>query len=275
MAFEQHAPDRFGPPDRTLDPTTGVALNVQLAAILRHQVLSGQWPPGHRLDNLDVLAAQFGVARITVRQAVARLVHEGLLTTQRRRGTSVRDNENDRDGDRPRGRRIPVTGSWPDDLRIAIVFKGRSRVLPDEFRTDFDAFERYVEISKIHLVHDRPFAMVRVFAAAEVYQHFPRRAIERTKVLRLVFAHGGEAAEHMRQRMTVEPADPLIAKHLAHEVGSPVAKILRQIHGADRRLAYAGISWYRGDSFEMDMTLPRALVADSSPALIAPGVKTP
>ncbi len=269
MAHEQHARDRFGPPDRTLDPSTGVALNVQLAAILRHRVLSGEWPAGHRLDNLEVLAERFGVARVTVRQAVARLVHEGLLTTQRRRGTLVRDTRTFAS----HARRIAASGSWPDDLRIEIVYKGRTRALPDEFRGDFGAFDRYVEISKIHLVHDVPFAMVRVFVAEEIYRLFPRRAIEKSKVLRLVLAHGGASALRMRQRMTVEPADPLIAKHLAYEVGSPVAKILRQIHGDDLRLSYAGISWYRGDSFEMDMTLPRAMLADHSPALIAPGVK--
>jgi GntR family transcriptional regulator len=114
---------------------------------------------------------------------------------------------------------------------------------------------------------------VRVFVAIEVYKHFPRRGIEKNKVLRLVFAHAGRAAEHMRQRMTVEPADAVLSRQLQCPVGSPVAKILRQVHGANRRLSYAGVSWYRGDAFEMDITLPRALVEDSSPSLIAPGVK--
>jgi len=54
----------------------------------------------------------------------------------------------------------------------------------------------------------------------------------------------------------VEPADLVQAQHLHCAVGSPVARILRQLHGADRRVAYSALSWYRGEAFEMDITLP-------------------
>jgi GntR family transcriptional regulator len=78
----------------------------------------------------------------------------------------------------------------------------------------------------------------------------------------------------MHQRMTIELADMVVAQHLRCAVGSPVAKISRQRYGADRKLSYAGLARYRGDAFEMDMTLPRALVQESSPALIAPGLRS-
>ena len=270
MANEQHAPARFAAPASGLDPSKGIALYVQLADLFRYNILSGLWQAGLQLDNFEMLAERYGVARITVRQAVARLVQEGLLTSQRGRGTFVEAREQ---GEAAYGRRVDALGIWPGDLKINIVYKARAAALPAEFRGDFDAFDSYIEISKIHVVHGKPFGMVRIFVAEAVYQRFPRRAIEKSKVLRLVFAHAGRSAEHMRQHMTVEPADIVLSQHLNYAVGSPVAKILRQIYGADRRLSYAGISWYRGDSFEMDITLPRALVEDSSPALIAPRVR--
>lgn len=260
MPHEQHALQRFAAPQAALDPHKGIALYVQLADILRYNILSGVWPAGHRLENFEQLAAHYSVARITVRQAVARLVQEGLLSTQRGRGTYVRNA-----GHGPLG----LAG----DVEIELLYKARTASLPKEFQGDFGAFDRYVELTKVHRVQDVPFAMIRIYVAEEVYRRFPRRAMEKHKVLRLVLAHAPECAEHMRQRMTVEPADVVLSQHLHTPVGSPVAKILRQIHGVDRRLSYAGISWYRGDAFEMDMTLPRALIEDSSPALIAPGVR--
>jgi DNA-binding GntR family transcriptional regulator len=78
----------------------------------------------------------------------------------------------------------------------------------------------------------------------------------------------------MRQRTTIELADLVLAQHLGCGVGSPVAKIARQTYGASKRVSYTGIAWYRGDAFEMDMTLPRALIRDSSPALIAPAARS-
>lgn len=267
MANEQNAPDRFGPP-AGLNASRGIALYIQLADLFRHNVLAGVWVKGRQLDSFEILAAQYKVARITVRQAVARLVQEGLLSSQRGRGTFVLGGAVDTEA-----RRVAAMGNWPDGLKINIIYKERVTELPKEFRGDFKIFDSYMEVSKVHMVRDTPFGMVRIFVAEDIYKRFPRRAMEKSKILRLVYADGGKSAEFMRQRMTVEPSDIVLSSQLNYAVGSPVAKVLRQIYGEDRRLSYAGISWYRGDSFEMDMTLPRALVEDSSPTLIAPGVR--
>jgi GntR family transcriptional regulator len=271
VAHEQHAPTRFGVPEPGLDPGNGVALYAQLAELWRYNISSRKWPSGHRLANFETLAAQYRVARITVRQAVARLVQEGLLSTQRGRGTFVLALPEPL-ANRPA--RLGATTTWPEQLEIEILYNERATELPSEFRGEFRAFGSYRELTKIHRVAGAPFAMVRIFVAADIYRRFPKRAIETKKLLRLTFQHGGRAVEHMHQRMTIELADLVVSRHLRCAVGSPVAKILRQTYGAERKLSYAGISWYRGDAFEMDITLPRSLVEDSSPALIAPALRS-
>jgi DNA-binding GntR family transcriptional regulator len=52
----------------------------QLAAIIRSQVESGELAPGSRLPSITALAAQYGVAQITVQKALALLKDEGLVT---------------------------------------------------------------------------------------------------------------------------------------------------------------------------------------------------
>lgn len=49
-----------------------------LALTLRNRIFSGEIPPGTRLPELD-LVAQYAVARPTVREALQRLVHQGVL----------------------------------------------------------------------------------------------------------------------------------------------------------------------------------------------------
>jgi DNA-binding GntR family transcriptional regulator len=49
-----------------------------LALALRDRIFSGDIPPGTRLPELD-LVAQYGLARPTVREALQRLVHQGVL----------------------------------------------------------------------------------------------------------------------------------------------------------------------------------------------------
>lgn len=55
---------------------------------IRAAIRDGALPPGFRVTETD-LAARFGVSRTPVRQAIARLESEGLLTHEPRRGLTV------------------------------------------------------------------------------------------------------------------------------------------------------------------------------------------
>lgn len=55
---------------------------------LRQQLLLGAWPPGARLREAE-LATTFGVSRTPVREAVRRLLQEGLLETRATQGVRV------------------------------------------------------------------------------------------------------------------------------------------------------------------------------------------
>lgn len=252
-----------------LDSTKGVALYVQLADIFRYNVMSGGWAGGHRLKNFDQLAKEYQVARITVRQAVARLVQEGVLASHPGKGTVVLPGvarlDNKGSGGARAGRQ--------DDLTIVVLARTTVKKLPADFRESFEAFPSYIELTKLHVVRGIPYALIRIFIAKEVFARFPRRAEEKRKVLPLVMEHAGECASYVRQHTTVEPADTVLAGHLKYSTGSPVARILRQAFGEDRRLSYAGVSWYRGDCFEMDMTLPRDMVKDSPLGLTTPTLR--
>jgi DNA-binding GntR family transcriptional regulator len=59
-----------------------------LAAALRERILSGDVRPGASLPEQE-LSARYGVARPTVREALAVLVHEGLLRRERNRSAYV------------------------------------------------------------------------------------------------------------------------------------------------------------------------------------------
>jgi GntR family transcriptional regulator len=254
-----------------LDATSGVSLYVQLADIFRYNVMSGVWKRGHRLDNFETLAAQYQVARVTVQQAVARLVQEGILSSRRAKGTVVLggvarlDNRGSAEvGDRGPG----------DDFAVQMLSKTVVQALPEDFQQGYAAFDSYVEINKVHVVRGIPYVLSRIFVPEEIFARFPAQSENDTKMLRLVLAYGRDNAVHLRQHTRVEQSDSVLSGHLNYPTGSPVARILRQVFGDDRRLAYAGMSWYRGDCFEMDMTLPREMIADSPLGLTTPTLRS-
>ena len=72
-----------------MDATEGPReLGQEAYARIRTAIRDGSLAPGLRLTETD-LAARFGVSRTPVRQAIARLEAEGLLTHEPRRGLAV------------------------------------------------------------------------------------------------------------------------------------------------------------------------------------------
>jgi GntR family transcriptional regulator len=62
----------------------------QLAAVLRQRIVSGQIPPGRAIPSLVELEQEYGLARDTLRKAVAVLKDEGLVETVKGMGVYVR-----------------------------------------------------------------------------------------------------------------------------------------------------------------------------------------
>ncbi|MET9243876.1 GntR family transcriptional regulator [Nonomuraea sp. NPDC003709] len=60
-----------------------------LANDLRQRIATGKYPPGAMIPSEATLMAEFGVARGTVRQALAELEREGLVVSQMGRGRRV------------------------------------------------------------------------------------------------------------------------------------------------------------------------------------------
>jgi DNA-binding GntR family transcriptional regulator len=74
-------PDALGP----LNPESMASI---IARRLRTAIMYGSLPPGRQLNEAD-LAARFGVSRGPLREAMQRLVQEGLLRSERNRGLFV------------------------------------------------------------------------------------------------------------------------------------------------------------------------------------------
>lgn len=61
----------------------------QLTQILRKRIQSGELKPGDQIPVEDALCREYGVSRGTVRQAISRLVQQGLVSRHQGRGTFV------------------------------------------------------------------------------------------------------------------------------------------------------------------------------------------
>lgn len=61
----------------------------QLKEIMREKIRSGEWKPGDLIPSERELGEQYGISRMTARQAITELVNEGLFYREQGKGTFV------------------------------------------------------------------------------------------------------------------------------------------------------------------------------------------
>lgn len=96
---------------RRKDP---VPLYHQLELLLRESIENGRYKPGENIPTEKELQETFNVSRATVRTALNRLAEDGLLTSQRGRGTFVSDGAS---GPEKIERNLTHLFAFEDDLR--------------------------------------------------------------------------------------------------------------------------------------------------------------
>src|SRR4051794_34844348 len=62
----------------------------QIRLDIERRILTGEWPPGHRIPFEHELMARYGCARMTVSKALSELAQADLIERRRRAGTFVR-----------------------------------------------------------------------------------------------------------------------------------------------------------------------------------------
>ncbi|MEV2278535.1 winged helix-turn-helix domain-containing protein [Nocardiopsis sp. NPDC049922] len=86
---------------RPLNPDDPRPLSQQVAEAIRTSIRSGDLEPRTRLPSGPELAKSYGVARMTVQEAIRVLRDEGLVISQQGRGVFVRDWQSKPEGGTP------------------------------------------------------------------------------------------------------------------------------------------------------------------------------
>jgi DNA-binding GntR family transcriptional regulator len=77
-------------PDASIEHAAPLPPYRQLAGILAARIARGDWQPNRAIPSELRLVQEYGVARATVRRAVAVLVDQGVLFVVPQRGTFVK-----------------------------------------------------------------------------------------------------------------------------------------------------------------------------------------
>ncbi|MCG8434826.1 MAG: GntR family transcriptional regulator [Gammaproteobacteria bacterium] len=226
---------------------------VQLAGLMRQRIGKGHWAPGDLLPSIEQLMAEFGVARVTVRQATQLLAQEGLLSPERGRGTFVTEVAG-----RKRQLLVETTlddlvemyrGDMPDLANI--IESDEQPILTQE---DGTAAPEYFHMRRVHARDGERYCVVSIYIDSRVFQLAPSRFRQEVVLPILTSLPGVEIAK-AKQTLRISTADLEIARDMHVPVNSPVGDVRRVLCAPDGTVIYLGEATYRGDYIRLEMDL--------------------
>lgn len=244
-------------PTPILDPRAGLPLYHQLADLLRRRIVSGEVPVGSLLPSEAQLVSDYGVSRVTARQAVGLLVEEGLVIRGSGRGTRVLPAADERIGQhfsgslsdlinetqrtRVKDVRIDRRVAAPHDVREALGLAGGE---------DADL----VRVSRTRYLDDAVFAYTVDHLPARIGSLVTKRALARDSLMSLLAASGVDLAS-ARQWIRADVANTENAPQLDLRPGDPVLAVTRVVYDSKRRPVYHIRTLYRGDRYTYTVEL--------------------
>lgn len=211
----------------------GSHLYHQVYTVIREWIVAGKIGVGDPLPGENVLAERFGVARVTIRNAIAKLREEGLVEKRHGSGTFVAE---------ALAAQTVVRASMADVLRhIREVGRGTQvRLLavddvgvPAPLRSVFVSESSLRRIVRVRSIHGEPIFHVVTYIPQEIAGRFSREDLQDKPMLQLLGALGIQL-ESGHQVVGAAVADPNVAGILDLEVGEPLLSI-RRVHRDHRK----------------------------------------
>ena len=235
----------------SLSRESGIPLYLQAENAVRQLIQQEGLGKGTRLPSLDILAERFGIARLTMRQAIKRLEKEGVLASARGRGTVIMQEP-----------KIPPRMRVQADFKVFMSLS-RSSIIDTLAEEDvigcpiFDEApqdKEYRHWIRVHSDSSVPYGYLDLYLEKKIYDKNPAR-FDAEPTMHVTTELPSLAGAVYRQRLTVRTAFPTEATHLKITPGMPVANILRTGRYADGELFFVATVAYPGNQLIVDMDL--------------------
>jgi len=228
-------------------------LYTQVADALRERIAKGAWPVGLQIPTLPALAQEFGVALITVRQAVRVLKDEGLLLPEQGRGTFVRGKPQTHPKMRVESS-LPALADLYRKHTPRLISLEEGTAMPRLDAEDGALAPKYHYMRRLHASDTQLTSVISAYLDERVFKLAPRRF--RTElIIPVLMDLKAVQIGSARQILTIATAGAEAASALKISVSAPVAEVRRVFCAPDGTVIYLGELTYRGDFVRVDMDL--------------------
>jgi GntR family transcriptional regulator len=234
-----------------------VPLYQQLVEILRDEIASGRLKVGQRISTEFELMKRFSVSRTTVRQTIAQLRKQGLLSVQRGKGTFVGNHKIEPE--------LSALTGFVEDMQ-ALGLTASARVvgvenIPAPARVAaalrVPAGGEVTKVTRIRLAEEVPVSFEYSFLPLELGRRVAEENLEVSPIFSLFEDKYGIQLGEAQYRMEATRASRAIADALGINRGAPVLSIERTTYSASADPVDFEQMFYRGDRIRYTMRLKR------------------
>lgn len=238
-----------------------IPLYYQLENVLREKITSGSFEPGDRLPTEVELIGEYGVSRITVRQALQALANDGLIERKQGRGTVVAAR-------RSRKKRlsavIHLTGSLDEliemglDTPVKVLEMNRVEADPHEAELlEIKTRSPIYRLKRLRLHEGKPFGLIINYLPEDIGSRLTMAELSSGALLQSMESKLGMQLDNALQQIHAELADPYVAKLLDVRVGAALLSIERTVYTDQNRPVEYVHTLYRSDIYGYSVKLIR------------------
>ncbi|GAA6120409.1 GntR family transcriptional regulator [Acidovorax sp. FG27] len=243
------------PPD--LSPSSALPRFHQVRLILRERLKSGQYERGLPLPGERQLAEEFGVARVTIRSALARLEEEGLVVRLRGKGTLPAAQDELPAHLRLRGGLLDNIVNMGRRTRVTVL---EHRLLPAPSHVaqalQLPAGSPVLKVVRVRKFKGQPIAYTEVFLPPDLATAVEKPTLQDVPML-VALEQSGVQVVSAEQTLGAALADLHVAAALRVAPGVPLLRVARVAVDAAGRPVQFLTGLYHPERYEYHMQLSR------------------
>jgi len=231
----------------SIDHKSPIPLHIQTEMLLRNIIGEEEYKNGKTLPNEVDLAKQLAISRTTLRQAINKLVFEGLLVRKKRTGTKVAQAAVSSKSNNwlSFSQEMKLRGILIRNFELHVTW-----VYPDEALANFFEIKSDRKILKMERVRGKPDEPFVYFVS---YFH-PRVGLTgdedfKKPLYEMLENDHSVIATLSKEEISAKAADTFIAAKLKIAVGSPVLFRKRFVFDQGERPIEFNLGYYKADSF--------------------------
>lgn len=237
-----------------------IPLYYQLEISLRSRLSNGEFAPGDGFPAESVIGKDYGVSRMTVRQALSVLEKEGLIKRKRGRGTYVTEKVKHLWAPK-------LNGSLDDAIALGVADRyhvtllSRDKVTPPQSAAaalGLQSFEGKVcRIRRVRLYKGHPLAYIVNHLPVDIDCKISDEDILTRRLLANLELRAGLKLAEGDQKVGASSAEPDVAKLLKIRTGDPLVHMERSIFDNTGRAVLFSMVLFRADRYWYRVKLKR------------------